>query len=281
MRADFNLQFNTSRSVGDAIAVIEREFNPSIVQHRGFKVLPRSGNRLAYARRRWGRELALAAAGGVVGGALENLGPVGDVAGWGTEGQTLLWNSSERIVFTVTAHSGGSTINVGGRADLPARQLVDHVVGGLKAASRNRQVCARCQAPTDGALWCSSCCARLDARKIDPADGSQIMSTAGLYKEMCESGATDRFFDVFAFDVIAEYPDEGKTVSRAELEALLERTLPVLKGAEMLLEAAFGDGDSYWLAWHLKHPRSARPRFVEHVRLNAEGRVSAVSVYSV
>jgi hypothetical protein len=190
-------------------------------------------------------------------------------------------NTSERVIFTVTSQPTGSTVNVAGRADLATRQLVDRVVATLKSERPARRVCARCRGPVDGSLWCSGCAAELDAGKIDPAEPSQIMNTAQAYKEMCESGSTAKFFDVFAFDVIAEYPDEQRTVSRAQLEAGLEKVLTAMSGCEMVLEAAFSDRDRYWLAWHLKHPKAVLPRFVECVRLNEDGRVAEVSVHSL
>jgi hypothetical protein len=227
-RANFNIQFSSREPAGDAVTLIEREFAPKVLAFCGYRALPRSGNRLAYARKRTAREFALAAATGVAGGVLETFGPVGDVVGWGVEAKGLFYNASERIMFTVTANAGGSTINVHGRAELDVRRLVDQTAARLKASGGSRTTCARCANPTTGALWCPKCIGDLDRNQV-AADGPETICTvAEKSRQMWERGELSLFWDVFAADCVARYPDEDRTMSRIQLEALLEQRLPLL-----------------------------------------------------
>ncbi|MGB0098426.1 MAG: nuclear transport factor 2 family protein [Solirubrobacteraceae bacterium] len=148
------------------------------------------------------------------------------------------------------------------------------------ARSAPNDSCVRCRRPVDGSLWCPACSAELNARKIDPVEPSQIMATVQRYKELFETGSMAKFFDVFASDVVAEYPQQRKSLSRAQLEVRLESIMPRVTGCEVTLDAAFADGDYYWLTWHLKHPKDGpSQRYVEHVRLNEDGRICEVSAH--
>jgi len=281
MREDFNLQINSRLAKDDAIEFVERDFATKLLQLRGFKALPRAGSTVAFARRKWGSEIVTATVGGFVGGALEILGPVGSIAGWTTETQALFWNSSERIAFTITAHQGGTTIHVGGKATLDARMLVDQTVAALKGESSAPKACARCAIETDAALWCAKCAAELDRHKVDPLGASLIAHVARRYRDMVASGDIEGFVDVFAPDVVALYPASGTTLSRRQLEAALEKSLSLLRGCKITLNAIFEDGQSYWLAWNLEHPNNPQPRYIEHVRLDRKNRMQHVTVFPV
>jgi hypothetical protein len=279
-RANFNIQFSSREPADEAVSLIEREFAPKILAFRGYRALPRGGNRLAYARKRTAREFALAAATGVAGGVLETFGPVGDFVGWGVEARGLFYNASERIMFTVTANAGGSTINVHGRAELDVRRLVDQVATRLKARVGSRTTCARCANPTTGALWCSDCIGDLDLNQI-AADGSEVICTvAENSRQMWETGDLSLFWDVFAADCVAQFPDEDRTMSRIQLEASMEQRLPLFTGCSLTLKEIFGDGPrTYWLAWILEHPRCERPRYAERVQLDGTGHVRQLVVH--
>lgn len=278
MRQDFEHQISVPLAAADALTRAGGELAQRL---DGFRTLPRAGNRIAFARRRWGREFALSAAGGVFGGALESLGGVGAVAGWGTEIEAVLWNSSERVLLTATDHPGGSTLHVSGRGGDQTRQIVAHVVGGLTtaAAPTTNGACVRCQAPSAELLWCSACGSILDQNRIDPALPSPITGAIRRYKQLMQSGSTATFFNVFTPTVTITYPEDGRTLTGAQLKCGLERQLPVLRDGTLTLNAIFADGDSYWVAWELQHPRATRTRFVEHVRLDEAGRISAAIVH--